>query len=408
MSTDKQTTKNKIYKMDTLEITPAREQSVLTAQSSSLAAADRSFDQVLRQISRPRQDIVTPMRGMQFKWDDSVGQTGRYLIELHNKSRFEFSFPTNKYFNEQMYSRLAKGLKPYADFMQSNGQRDLLLENVNRQLQSDDRKSLVRAQENANGLYIAKALVSDMYKPIDDDVILDAILPMIDGKDSIYKVIGGRVGMEKTHLKIVSKDPVFDIGDRPIHLGALYINSGVGASRFKYLLFICDAFCTNGIIFNQRTQFELSHTHKGARYSKEFGKLMGDTFKREELRAIQSMVKETTAAALDPARHAEFKELLEASAKRPVTGDTAEVINRLGKGIKLSALEAKLATIAIRDNEHNQYGVQAGLTRMAQELDSYDRRLEIESLAGSILTMSKERWETIAATVKSDQVELAS
>ena len=103
-----------------------------------------------------------------------------------------------------------------------------------------------------------------------------------------------------------------------------------------------------------------------------------------------------------------FKKLLEDSAKRPVTGDTAEVINRLGKGIKLSALESKLAAIAVRDNEHNQYGVQAGLTRMAQELDSYDRRLEIESLAGSILTMSKERWETIAATVKSDQVELAS
>ena len=48
-------------------------------------------------------------------------------------------------------------------------------------------------------------------------------------------------------------------------------------------------------------------------------------------------------------------------------------------------------------DESHAYGVQAAITRLAQDADSYERRVELEEAGGKVLEFSNRAWNAVAS-----------
>jgi hypothetical protein len=377
------------------------EQAVLTPRSSSKNAAVRPLDKLWEQISRERVDLIGHSSQMRFDWSEEMK---RFTFNLSNTdpNKPQFEFPTNRHFNKKMYGKLAKGLSSLSDHLVETDQKPLLTQIVNEQFERDPRKFLVRSQQNEAGLFVARAFCGDTYKPIDDDLILETMIPVIEEHDTEYVILGGRATMERTYFNIVTKDPVVVMptanGDREVHLGTSISNSGTGDGAFEGSFFACDAYCLNGLRFGQQNHMEFREVHRGSKISQEYGKLQADSFRKAELASLKVLIADATRAALDPKKHAEFAEILKESHKAQVTGDPIEVIKRVGTENKFSDIETKIAEMAMQNEEPNLYGVQAAVTRMAQEVESFSRRVKLEEIAGKLITLPTVKRDSLLAT----------
>tara|TARA_R100000664_G_C2759350_1_gene149026 strand:- start:6396 stop:7565 length:1170 start_codon:yes stop_codon:yes gene_type:complete len=383
------------------------EQAVLTPRSSSKNAAVRPLDKLWEQISRERVDLIGHSSQMRFDWSEEMK---RFTFNLSNTdpNKPQFEFPTNRHFNKKMYGKLAKGLSSLSDHLVQTDQKPLLTQIVNEQFERDSRKFLVRSQQNEAGLFVARAFCGDTYKPIDDDLILETMIPVIEEHDTEYVILGGRATMERTYFNIVTKDPVVVMptanGDREVHLGTSISNSGTGDGAFEGSFFACDAYCLNGLRFGQQNHMEFREVHRGSKISQEYGKLQADSFRKAELASLKVLIADATRAALDPKKHAEFAEILKESHKAQVTGDPIEVIKRVGTENKFSDIETKIAQMAMQNEEPNLYGVQAAVTRMAQEVESFSRRVKLEEIAGKLVTLPTVKRDSLLATTAPELV----
>ena len=214
--------------------------------------------------------------------------------------------------------------------------------------------------------------------------------------------------MERTYFNIVTKDPVVVMptanGDREVHLGTSISNSGTGDGAFEGSFFACDAYCLNGLRFGQQNHMEFREVHRGSKISQEYGKLQADSFRKAELASLKVLIADATRAALDPKKHAEFAEILKESHKAQVTGDPIEVIKRVGTENKFSDIETKIAEMAMQNEEANLYGVQAAVTRMAQEVESFSRRVKLEEIAGKLITLPTVKRDSLLATTAPELV----
>ena len=383
------------------------EQAVLTPRSNSKGASVRPLDKLFQQISRERVDLIGHSSQMRFDWSEEMK---RFTFNLSNSdpNKPQFEFPTNRHFNKKMYGKLAKGLSKLSEHLVETDQKPLLTQIVNEQFERDPRKFLVRSQQNEAGLFIARAFCGDTYKPIDDDLILETMIPVIEEHDTEYVILGGRATMERTYFNIVTKDPVVVMptanGDREVHLGTSISNSGTGDGAFEGSFFACDAYCLNGLRFGQQNHMEFREVHRGSKISQEYGKLQADSFRKAELASLRVLIADAVRASLDPKKHAEFAEILKESHKAQVTGDPIEVVKRIGAENKFSDIETKIAQMAMQNEEPNLYGVQASITRMAQEVESFSRRVKLEEVAGKLITLPTVKRDSLLATTAPELV----
>lgn len=372
--------------------------SVMTARSNSQKVAVRPLDKLFAQLKLPRVDLIGHSSQMRFDWSEEMKRF-TFNLSNNNPSEPQFEFPTNRHFNKKMYSKLAKGLTSLSDHLVETNQKPLLTHIVNEQFGRDARKFLVRSQQNEAGLFVARAFLGDTYKPIDDDLVLETMLPIIEEHQTEYVVLGGRATMERTYFNIVTKYPVVELnGGREVHLGTSISNSGTGDGAFKNCFFACDSYCTNGLRFGEKAHMEFSKVHRGSKISKEYGQLGADSFRKAEIASLKSLIADATRSALDPTKHAEFAEILKESEKAKVTGDPIEVVKRIGAENKFSDIETKIAEMAMQNEEPNMYGIQAAVTRMAQEVESFGRRVQLEELAGRLVTLPETKRQSLLAT----------
>ena len=52
----------------------------------------------------------------------------------------------------------------------------------------------------------------------------------------------------------------------------------------------------------------------------------------------------------------------------------------------------------MQNEEPNLYGIQASITRMAQEVETFSRRVELETLAGRLVTLPTGKRDDLLAT----------
>ena len=115
--------------------------------------------------------------------------------------------------------------------------------------------------------------------------------------------------------------------------------------------------------------------------------------------ALMLKVQDTVKAAVDQVRFEKVVEMMRAAKGAKITtSDIPQMVELAASDYGFTKKESGgVLDHLIRDGELSLYGMANAVTRAAQDVESYDRSTEMESIGYSILGMSRDRWNRLNA-----------
>lgn len=293
--------------------------------------------------------------------------------------------------HEQVGARLEIP-KPYYERMRVNAPA-LLAGNVNHWLGvAPERKFMVRTLGDQ-----ARALLSDRYRPLDHADLLESVLPKLI--ESGCRIESCDVTERRLYLKAVAPrtEANVAVGD-VVQAGVLISNSEVGLGSVRVEPLVYRLVCKNGAIVND---LAMKRAHIGRRshglefeQAEEFFK---DETRMADDRAFFLKVNDVVSALLDQALFTKIVSRWKEAKGQAISADPVEVVERTAKRLNLSDSERSgVLTYLIQGGELSAYGLMNAVTRMAQDVDSYDRSTELERVGAGILELPRQAWRELA------------
>ena len=204
----------------------------------------RPLPEVLTELQRQsaaKQDFIGPAQAFRLEPD---GQTFRIS---HQSGGAQEVFGTSDLFHRQVGSTLGIPAK-YYDQMRTQ-KPDLLAENVNAWFSDRDQSYMIRSMDYGTGR-IARALLSDRYRRIDNLEVATAVLPLFAGQEGM-EIVSSAVTESKLFIKIVNHRLEMAVvpGDY-VQAGVVISNSEVGLGAVSVQPLVYRLVCSNGAIVN--------------------------------------------------------------------------------------------------------------------------------------------------------------
>ena len=342
----------------------------------------RDLRDVLLELQRQnaaKQDYISPASAF------SLGDDGRTFV------MGEQQMGTTQLFHRQVGSALAIPAK-YYDLMQRE-KPDLLAANVNAWFSAKDASYMLRSMDYGSGR-VARALLSDRYRRIDNLEIASAVLPLFAGQEGM-EVISSEVTESRLYLKIVNhRLEMACVGDR-VQAGVVISNSEVGQGAVSVQPLIYTLACTNGMIVNSLGERK-THVGRQAKALEESFLVYSDEALQAEDHAFMLKLRDTTLAAIEETRFAQIVGKLEEAADAKITGRIQDVVELTGKTYALTEGEQDdVLTYLIQGGDLSLYGLSNAITRASQNVDSYDRATSLEAIGWNVATMEPAQWKEI-------------
>lgn len=249
----------------------------------------------------------------------------------------------------------------YIEKCVQSGRIDLAQDNVNSWLEDYNKDFFVRAYDDR-----ARGILSSKYSVCDTPEILGVVDDAVDL--SKYKVKGSYLSEERLHVRLISKE-MLPIDGEDLFAGLFLDSSDVGRNILTVKFGIYKQVCTNGLVIAKAggTMFEQKH--------------IGIT--AEEFH--EGLVKSLSNVDLLTEHAVEW--VAEAKKKRAFSlEDTEEFITRIRQQTNLSEESAnKVIDLMKARYDMSRWGLINGITEVAQDF-TLERRLELERIAGNILT----------------------
>ena len=338
----------------------------------------RDLGEVLQELKRQqaeKRDYISPSSSLSLRPD------GRTL------AMGEKNFSTTDLFHRQVASTLNIPSK-YYDLMQRE-KPALLAENVNEWMATKDQNYMVRSLSG-----VARALLSDRYRRIDNLEVAGAVLPLFAGVPGM-QVMSAEVTSQKLYLKVVdTRREVACVGDK-VQFGIVVSNSEVGLGAVSVQPLVYTLACTNGMIVNSLGERK-THVGRAAKGVDDGWEVMSDEAREAEDKAFLLRLRDITNAAFDEARQGMIVERLEEAAGARITGKVTEVVEIVGKDYGLSNLEQDgVLKYLIEGGDLSLYGLSNAVTRYSQDVESYDRATALEGMGWQMATMEPRKWKEI-------------
>lgn len=204
----------------------------------------RNLQDVLVELNRQnkaKQDFIAPAPGMRLREDG-------HTFELnHLTTDQQMTFGTTSLFHRQVASALGIPAK-YYDLMQSQ-KPELLAENVNAWFADKPGSYMVRSMDYGAG-QVARALLSEHYRRIDNMEIATSVLPLFAGNDQ-YEVMSCEITENRLYLKVVNHRLEMEVRkDDIVQAGVMISNSEVGLGAVSIQPLVYRLVCTNGMVVN--------------------------------------------------------------------------------------------------------------------------------------------------------------
>lgn len=204
----------------------------------------RNLQEVLVELNRQnqaKQDFISPAQGMRLRED------GHTFEINHLTTSQQEVFGTTSLFHRQVASALGIPAK-YYDLMQAQ-KPELLAENVNSWFADKPSSYMVRSMDYGAG-QVARALLSERYRRIDNMEIATAVLPLFAGNDQ-YEVMSCEVTENRLYLKR-GQSPSGDGSPQGRHRPGWRddLNSEVGLGAVSIQPLVYRLVCTNGMVVN--------------------------------------------------------------------------------------------------------------------------------------------------------------
>ena len=347
----------------------------------------RSLQEVMLELDRQnkaKKDYIGSAQALRLYED---GQT--FGIGAMGKAR---QFGTTRLFHRQVASALGIPAK-YYDLMQSR-KPELLAQNVNAWFGDRENSYMIRTMDYGAGR-MARALLSDRYRRIDNMEIASAVLPLFAGSDQ-YEVVSSEVTENRLYLKIVNhRLEIAVVPGDIVQAGVMISNSEVGLGSVSVQPLVYRLVCTNGMVVNDMGERK-NHVGRAAKAVDDSFHIYSDETMEAEDKAFLLKLRDVTLAAIEESRFAQVIGRLKEAAGIPITGKVTEVVELTARtyGINSDEQDSVLQHL-IAGGDLSQYGLSNAITRASQDVESYDRATTLEGIGWQVAAMPTAQWKEL-------------
>ena len=351
----------------------------------------RTLPAVLMELQRQneaKQDFIGPAQS--FRLEDD-GQT---FGITHLNTGAQEVFSTTDLFHRQVGAALNIPAK-YYDAMRAQ-KPELLAANVNAWFGDRDQSYMIRSMDYGNGR-VARALLSDRYRRIDNLEVASAVLPLFAGKEEM-EVVSCEVTESRLAIKVVNHRLEMAVvpGDY-VQAGVVISNSEVGLGAVSVQPLVYRLVCTNGMVVNDFGE-RRAHVGRAAKALEDSFNIYSDETMEAEDKAFMLKLRDATMAAIEEARFAQIVGRLQDSTHAKITGRVQDVIELTGKTYALNQPEQdNILNYLIQGGDLSLYGLSNAITRASQDVESYDRATALEGIGWQVATMPEAQWKEINA-----------
>ena len=291
----------------------------------------------------------------------------------------------------------------YVNYMQENGQGNLVADNFNSWFKSPVQDNTRRMYRGMKDTFAEKAGVwrsfhSNRFKRVDHEHILDAVMPEIENLADEYGDISiASLGLtdNKMYLKVLfPKTEAEAVGDI-VQFGLTIGNSEIGKSQAFVSPLVYVLRCLNGMVLPDTG---LKVRHVGSKIEEDgYVDYSNDTVESDQ-KTIMLKLRDTIRAVCNKEnRNKILNKINESSSESTFVDNPMKAIEKTAKLYNFTQKETEDATLSfIKRGDYSKWGMVNAVTEVANTHNSYDRASNLESLGGRILTMGKSQWEEIA------------
>jgi hypothetical protein len=345
----------------------------------------KTLTELARELDRQlesREDYVADTRNLTLKANGStrleIAGVGEYGVTPHTHGQIADRLKIPKRFYDRM-------LQDHPDILEST---------VNPLFQREHENRMIRTLDGN-----ARAFLSNRYRRLDNYEVMATALPVLQ-EDPSLRIMSADVTDTKLYLKVVSPkvEGEVKVGE-PVQGGLIISNSEIGKGALSVHPLIYTLSCSNGLIV-PLSGMRKYHIGRATAEEEMIAELLSDEATKADDEAFMLKVRDIIRAAMSQASFAKILENLQQSTKDRVD-DPILTVEKLGK--KYGMTEAERTGVLNTFYEDSptkgltRYGLLSAVTRYSQEIESYDRATDFETLGGQILDLPKSEWKTIAA-----------
>lgn len=280
----------------------------------------------------------------------------------------------------------------------------LATENFNRWIDTapEQDKRLIRVDGRTN---IARALLSNSYKRIDNTEVVDCILRALDAASVKVEVKAANVTDNRMYLSLVFPKLTTEVGLNDIvQFGIVIKNSEIGKGAFTIEPMVYRLVCLNGMIAGRAMRdFVYRATHLGKRVDE----ITSDHTRTMERQLILSRVTDYVSDIIKPEGIMQLSETMKQANSTTVSQSPVDTVELLGKSFDLKESELKAIVASFIDGDRsnggdtalNQWGMVNAVTAISNNADivpSFDRQAELQAMGGDILNLTANQWDKLA------------
>lgn len=277
--------------------------------------------------------------------------------------------------------------KPYYDRM-LDAAPALLAENVNHWMQANPSRHLVRTLDGAG-----RGFLSDRFRTIDHADLLEAVLPALP---SGVDVVSSEVTDRRLYLQVTTARLTADVAvGQPVQAGITVKNSEIGYGRVVCEGLIWVLRCKNGMASAEG--FRRAHLgRKIEGFSEGVEEYFRDSTQRLSDAALFAQLRDTVAGLLtEEAFERSLAPLREAAGTR-IEADPVKFVEITTKRLGIGEEErSSVLQHLVEGGDLSKWGLANAVTRLAHDVESYDRAVELETLGAKVIELPRSEWAAI-------------
>ncbi len=284
--------------------------------------------------------------------------------------------------------------RKYLERMQAEAP-GLLASNVNHWFAANPEIRLLRTFDNGNR--VARAFLSDRYRPLDNADLAEAVLPRLTNAGC--KIESAELTDTRLYIQAVTPrlQAVIDrrgVGrqfeiDDIVQAGVVISNSELGCGSLRVEPMIYRLRCLNGLIVQEGLRRH--HVRRGHGGEMEWDNVLevfSDETREADDKAFWLKVRDVVNSALSEIKFQEGVRKLNAATRDEIDANPVDVVEVVVNRFGLSDNEGESVFKHLcKGGDLSRYGLLNAVTRTAEDVESYDRAVELERFGGQILEL---------------------
>jgi hypothetical protein len=311
-------------------------------------------------------------------------------------SSLDAAFEITDHCHKQIAARLKIPAKYYTRLLADH--RDLVIENVNTLFEREPELRMIRTLDGK-----ARAFLSNSYRRVDNDEILEATLPVIQS-DFDTTMLNTHVNDERLRLKCLFNGDEHKIElpqkngrDNIVHAGFEMGNCEVGGGSFYLRGFLYSGYCLNGCVYGMEDTVSMRQIHVGSKLGIPDDFILSDDTKRKEDDLIISAARDVLANLADPAFTQKVGARIATLSHTKTAVDPHTAVETVCKEVGISETDSKSVLESfIRDQDYTQWGMVNAVTSVQHKKEAYEDAHHFEELGAKIINLPANQWSRIA------------